>query len=67
MPLETYRIVPDKSFDYIKTSNPTISINPPCMPCSWLNETTGQIFFCASNAVGANVWVGQMGDTIEPV
>lgn len=65
--METLRVLPQHNFDYIESSDPTVSINPPVMPCSWLNKTSGQIFLCTSNATDANVWVGQMGDTIEPV
>jgi hypothetical protein len=61
-----YQITPQHNFDYIEATDPTIIVDPPCQHVSWLNKTTGQIFFCTSNTPGANVWVGQMGDTIEP-
>jgi len=63
--MTTFRVSPVNNFDYVEASDPAVSTNPAYLYASWLNETTGQIFICTNNAPGANVWVGQMGDTIE--
>lgn len=36
--------------------DPTVSINPKKLPCSWLNTTTGEIWVCLDNTTDANVW-----------
>lgn len=58
------RILPNKGFDYINPGSPTISVNPSVAFVTWLNTTSGEIFVCTDNTVGANVWYGQMGTTV---
>ena len=47
--------------NYQYPSDPTVSINPRKLPCSWLNTTSGEIFVCTDNTAGANVWVNAKG------
>ena len=52
--------------DYVSPVNPAINTNPSTIPVSWFNNVTGEMFYCTSNSIGANIWIGQLGTTISP-
>jgi hypothetical protein len=58
--MTTVRIRPLQRFDYEETSDPLVTTNPPCVPVTWMNLTTGELFICTDNTIDSNVWVGQI-------
>jgi len=58
------KIIPPDGFDYTNIGNPTISVNPPVTPATWLNKTSGEIFVCVDNTSGENFWRGCFGTNI---
>ena len=42
--------------NYQYPQDPTISINPKKLPCSWLNTISGEMWICTDNTTGANIW-----------
>jgi len=52
-------------YDYVFASDPAVDVNPSTPYCSWLNLTTGGVFICLDNTLGANVWTGIGGMTID--
>jgi len=55
------------NFDYVKTTNPTVNVNPGFVGATWLNLTTGEVFVCLDNTPGENDWAGQKHTRIGPV
>ena len=51
--------------NYIMTTNPTTSINPPIVNMTWLNSTSAEIFVCTSNVINSNTWTGNAGTEIN--
>lgn len=62
--MDDLRILPNKQFDYVNIGVPAIDTNPEQAGASWLNLSTGELFFCTDNTINFNVWVGQLGTTI---
>lgn len=58
-------ILPQSSYTYVYSGDPTITTNPELIGASWLNITTGNVFHCMDNTVDANVWRGKYW--IEPM
>lgn len=54
---DTFKVMPTKSFDYMGAADPTISVDPPIVPATWLNTDTCHIWVCIDNTIGSNVWV----------
>ena len=52
-------------FDYVASSDPTVSTNPAYLLMNYLNSSSGEVFHCTDNTPGANVWVGLFGTTVE--
>ena len=55
--MDNIKIIPQQGFDYINTTDPTVSVNPRLTPATWLNSSTGHIFICISNELDNNDWV----------
>ena len=51
-------------YDYVFSSNPTISTNPSTLYATWLNIMTGELFICRDNTMGGNIWIGQAGTSV---
>lgn len=45
-------------FDYVSSTNPTVTTNPANVNAIWLNYKTLEIFACQSNTFNQNVWIG---------
>jgi len=52
-------------WDFINSSDPTVTTNPSQANATWLNTTSGEQFVCIDNTADANVWKGQMGTTVS--
>lgn len=61
--MNDFRILPAKGFDYINIGNPPVDVNPPTVPVTWCNMTSGVLFICINNTPGANVWIEVAGGT----
>lgn len=62
--MDKLRIIPNKQFDYVNTTDPAITTNPEHTGASWLNMTTGELFFCLDNTVDDNAWRGALGTQV---
>lgn len=48
-------LIPVATYEY--NYDPTTSINPPKIPVSWLNTSSGEVFVCIDNTTNNNVWI----------
>lgn len=57
---------PHRIFNQVESRDPLYNENPPKTPWMFLNSTSGELFTCVGNEIGANYWNGNLGSNITP-